>query len=107
MIGDAAALAEIRAAFADLEPAIYVQSNRGPLPPLSVIRTDLAGPAFRGEGSTSRQIIYEVDQADLAEEPTKRDRLIHRGRVWAFEDITRRDDIAAWELIVSDEGPWA
>lgn len=103
MQGEAAALAAIRAEFVDPEPATYIQSW-GALPPLAVVRLETSAPSYEGPGRTLRTITYQILQADLPEEPTKRDKLIHRGRQWAIDDVTRRDDIGEWDLIVSDAG---
>ena len=102
--GEAAALAAIHAAFADPEPLVYEQGGVL-LEPIRAIWSDDGAAGFQGAGSTLRQITYEIQQADLPERPSKtRDRFTHRGRRWDISDVTRRDDVGAWCLIVVDAG---
>jgi hypothetical protein len=99
-----AAGAAIVAAFADPEPIIYTQAGIVLPDPIRVVRSDDSAPTFAGPGSTLRKITYEVPQSALPAEPTKKDRFEHRGRRWAVQDKTRRDDIGAWLLVVTDDG---
>ena len=92
----------IAAAFADPEPLAYTQS--GVTFPVKAIRSDVAADAFPGPGATLRKVVYEIRQADLPAPASKKDSFVHRGRIWRAEDITRRDDVGAWELVVVDQG---
>ena len=98
------ASAAIDRAFNDPEPIIYTGAGLVGAP-LAAIRSDTAAPAFNGAGKTLRTITYEVRQADLPEQPRKSNTFTHRGHLWRVEDITRRDDIGKWELVVTDGGP--
>lgn len=69
------------------------------------IKQDTAAQPFVGPGDTLRRITYEVHQADLPQEPTKRNTFVHDGIRWQVDDITKRDDIGKWELVVVDTGP--
>ena len=104
MIGEAAALAAIWEGFADPEPIIYTQAGVE-LPSMPAIRSDIAAPTFDGPGATLRSIIYEVQHANFPARPTKSDSFTHRGHRWRVEDVSRRDDVGAWELTVVDGGP--
>jgi hypothetical protein len=99
-----AAGAAIRAAFADAEAASYHRDGGPVIAGLAVIVMDERAGEFSGPGSSLRKITYEVDQAELGLEPSKRDTLRHRGRKLVIEDITRRDDVGAWWLVISDGG---
>ena len=101
---EAAALAAIRAAFVDPEPIIYSQDGIV-LEPIGAIWTDDAAASFPGAGSTLRKLTYEIQQSDLPKRPSKtRDSFTHNGRRWEISDVTRRDDIGAWWLVVADAG---
>ena len=99
----AAAGAVIDAAFADPEPVIYTGAGLTDKP-IRAIRSDTAAPTFEGPGSTLRQVSYEIALADLPQPPRKSDSFIHRARRWKPEDITFRDEIAKWVLVVA--GPY-
>ena len=91
-------------AFADPERIIYKQDGVV-LPPIQAIWTDDAAAGFAGAGSTLRKLTYEIQQSDLPKRPSKtRDSFKHRGRRWEISDVTRRDDIGAWWLVVVDAG---
>ncbi len=91
-------------AFADRELIIYTQAGVV-LPPIRAIWSDDAAASFEGAGSTLRKLTYEIRQADLPKRPSKtRDSFTHRGRIWQIADVTTRDDIGAWLLVVADVG---
>lgn len=90
-------------AFADPERILYTQDGVV-LEPIRAIRTDSAAAGFEGPGSTLRELTYEIQQSDLPKRPTKRDSFIHNGQRWEISDVTRRDDIGAWWLVVVDAG---
>lgn len=91
-------------AFADLERIIYTQDGVI-LPPIRAIWTDDAAAGFPGAGSTLRKLTYEIQQSDLPKRPLKtRDSFTHHGRRWEISDVTKRDDIGAWWLVVADAG---
>ncbi len=101
---EAAALAAIRAAFADTEPLHYTQDGKL-LDPIHAILSDEAAAGFEGPGSTLRKFTYEIQQSDLPKRPSKtRDSFTHRGRRWEISDVTKRDDIGAWCLVTADAG---
>jgi hypothetical protein len=90
--------------FADPEPIIYTGAGLV-AQPLTAVRSDWPAPAFAGPGETLRKITYEIQKQLLPEEPSKRNSFTHRGMRWAVDDITSRDDVDAWELVVSIAGP--
>lgn len=97
----AAALAAISAMFA--EPIIY--TGAGLIEePIVAIKSDAPAGGFNGRGATLRQISFEVAQVLLPSQPEKRDMIQHKGSLWRVTDITRRDDVAAWELVVTRDG---
>jgi hypothetical protein len=96
--------AVIDAAFADEEPLIYTGAGLAGAE-ISAIRSDVAAQDFDGPGKTLRRVTYEIGQADLPQRPDKTNSFIHRGRTWKVEDVTKRDDIGKWELVVVDLGP--
>ena len=60
---------------------------------------------LRQRGSTLRKLTYEIQQSDLPKRPSKtRDSFTHHGRRWEISDVTKRDDIGAWWLVVADAG---
>lgn len=100
----AAAGAAIDAVFADPEPLIYTGAGLI-AQPVRAIRSDEAAPAFAGPGATLRRITYEIAKGALPNPPSKKNTFVHRGTVWLVEEITSRDDIGKWELVVVDGGP--
>lgn len=90
-------------AFADLEPIIYTQDGVV-RDPIRAIYMDDAAAGFPGAGSTMRKLTYEVQQSDFPQRPSKRDSFTHKGHRWEISDITRRDDVGAWWLVVVDAG---
>ncbi len=104
---EAAALTAIHAAFADSQPVLYIQDGIA-LPPIRAIWTDAAAAGFEGPGSTLRKLTYEIQQSDLPKRPSKtRDSFTHNAQRWTISDVTRRDDISAWVLVVTDAGATA
>lgn len=100
----AAAGAAIDAVFADPEPIIY--TGAGVVSePISAIRSDAAAPSFPGPGDTLRRVSYEVAKAALPGTPSKQNTFTHRDTLWLVQEITSRDEIGKWELVVVDGGP--
>ena len=98
---EAAAQAAIRAVYA--EPILYTGGSFDE-EPLTGIWSDMDAPAFQGAGATLRELSVEIPLSALPFEPDK-DHLITRvntGETWRANDITRRDDIEAWVVIVED-----
>ena len=95
-----AAGAAIDAGFADPESLLYFGAGLV-RKPLSGIRMVDPAQSFDGAGSTLRQISYEVCQADFEGDPRVGDHFTHRGRRWNVQDVTRRDDIGKWVLVVN------
>lgn len=100
----ATAGAAIDAAFADPEQIIYTGAGLT-AKPISAIRSDDAAPTFPGPGATLRRVSYEVSKSDLPATPSKKNTFTHRGIVWLVEEITSRDEVGKWELVVVDGGP--
>lgn len=94
--GSDAFAAEIHAAFA--QPITY-KPHGGALQQLAAVYSDGAAPNFDGMGASLRTIRWEVRQADVAE-PELGAEISANGKTWRVVDITRRDDVGAWELIV-------
>jgi len=92
-----AALADIRAAFS--ETVIYTGGGLI-AQEIPAVRMEDGAPAFQGAGATLRKITFEIAQADLPEEPRKGDLLTSDGVELKVIDRTRRDDVAAWWLVV-------
>ena len=72
--------------------------------PIMAIFTDAAGLAFQGPGATVRQTNFEIAQAALPQRPRKGNTILQGdgGRNWKVIDITKRDDVSAWVLIVEE-----
>lgn len=98
---EAAAQAAIHALYA--EPILYT-GGAFDAEPLTAIWSDMAAPAFQGAGATLRELRFEIFQSALPFEPDKSHRVerVNTGEVWAPNDITRRDDIGAWVIVVED-----
>ena len=94
-----AALADIRAAFS--ETVIYTGAGLT-AQPIPAVRMEDGAPTFQGAGSTLRKVCFEIAQADLPSEPRKGDLLVSDGVERKVIDRTRRDDIAAWWLVVQE-----
>jgi hypothetical protein len=95
----------IDAQFADeAEPNIIYTGGGLTAEEIPAIWSDVPAPGFEGPGSTLRTVIYEVPQSSFTEEPENDDTFTHRTRRWSVENVTRRDDIGKWELIVADIG---
>jgi hypothetical protein len=90
-------IAAIHAAFA--EPVTYTGAGLAGAT-IAAIKSDEPGDPFQGPGSTVRKIGFEVRQAVLPAAPAKGNIIVHAGTSWRVIDITRRDDVAAWGLIV-------
>ena len=94
--GSDAFAAEIHEAFA--QPVIYTPDGGAP-EEITAIYSDEPAPNFDGAGATLRTISWEVRQSDVAN--PQHDAMIEaNGKVWRVNDITRRDDVGAWVLIV-------
>lgn len=92
-----AALASIRKSYA--EPVLYTGLGLDN-EPLNAIPSYEQAPAFEGAGSTLRTVTFEIFYSDLPEKPRKKDVIVHGANVWKVDDITERDDIAAWIVVV-------
>jgi hypothetical protein len=99
---EAAALADIRAAYE--EPVIYTGAGLVGAT-IAAIPSDSAALPFQGPGSTAREVSFEIGQASLPEEPRNGNLIQHGGKNWSVIDITQRDDIAAWVLVVEEAQP--
>lgn len=65
------------------------------------VKSDVPADAFQGAGSSLRQILFEIGQSALPQEPAQGDLLAEGGDVWRVTEVRRRDDVRAWELVVS------
>ncbi|HEV7658829.1 MAG TPA: hypothetical protein VGO55_03185 [Allosphingosinicella sp.] len=99
---EAAALADIRAAYE--EPVIYTGAGLDG-ETIMAIPSDSAALPFQGPGSTAREVSFEIAQALLSEEPRNGNLLQHGANHWSVIDITQRDDVAAWLLVVEEAQP--
>jgi hypothetical protein len=97
---EAAALADIKGTFA--EPILYTGETFAD-EPLTAVPSNVAAQAFQGVGATLREISFEIDQGDLPFDPDKGHIIVHAAARWRVNDITRRDDIGAWVLIVEED----
>jgi len=98
--GGAAALADIHAAFA--APVRYTGAGLS-AGQVQAVRSDRPADSFQGPGGTLREVGFEIRAAQLPQEPDKGDELVENdgsGPAWRVVDITRRDDVDAWHLIV-------
>lgn len=91
------ALSAIREQFG--EPIFYTGAGLTRASILA-IKSDVAADAFQGSGATARRISFEVAQAAIPGRPSKKDEIEHGGVLWLVNDITQRDDVGAWELVV-------
>jgi hypothetical protein len=91
------ALAAIHAAFA--EPVVYSGAGLDEAA-ITAVPTEAAADAYQGPGATTRKQAFEVPFSFLPSDPSKTDTLVHDGLRWRVNDITRRDDVAAWLLVV-------
>ena len=69
---------------------------------IKAIWSEDAAPEFLGPGSTARIVSFEIADAALPTAPRKGNTIVRvaTGETWKVNDITRRDDVAAWSLIV-------
>lgn len=95
--------AAIDSVFADPAAIIYTGAGLAAAP-VSAIRSDQPAPDFAGPGQTARTIGYEVAITALPNKPSKSDYFTHRSRKWRVIDITTRDEIGKYVLIVQDDG---
>jgi hypothetical protein len=99
---DAAGLAAIHAAFAEDQPVRYTGAGLVNAP-LVVVKRDEPAADYMGEGNTLRRVSFEVQKADLPADPDKGDEITEadgQGTAWRVNDLTPRDDIGAWVLVV-------
>jgi hypothetical protein len=98
----AEAAAEIHAAYAEDEPVRYTGAGLTN-EPLAAVKYDVPAEAFQGPGNTLRQVTFEILQAALPQDPAKGNMIVENdgsGQGWRVNDITRRDDVFAWHLVV-------
>lgn len=92
--------ADIHAAFAD-----QVRYTGAGLTNASIaaVKYDEDGEPFQGGGNTLRKVTFEVLRSALPQAPVKGNTIVEddgAGQSWRVNDITRRNDIAAWQLVV-------
>lgn len=98
--GGDTALAAIHAAFA--KPVRYTGAGLT-AGQVQAVRSDKAADAFQGPGETLREVCFEIPVDELPQQPNKGDLLVDRdgaGDSWIVIDVTRRDDVDAWALVV-------
>ena len=74
---------------------------------LDAVKANSPAAVFQGAGSTARQTSFEIPYADLPERPGKRDLIVENdgaGRRWSVIDVTDRDDVNAWVVLVEKAG---
>lgn len=94
--GSEAFAAEIHAAFAS--PITYTPPSGAPQQ-ITGVYSDVPAPTWDGKGASLRTISWEVQQSDVAD-PALGAEIVAGAKSWRVVDITRRDDVEAWELIV-------
>lgn len=68
---------------------------------ISAVKSDQSADPFQGPGSTGRMIKFEILKSALPARPDKDDEIVEASGIdWSVIDITDRDDIGAWHLIV-------
>lgn len=100
------AAADIHSAFAEDLPVRYTGAGLTAAA-IAAIKSDVPGEPFQGAGKTLRTISFEVRQADLPQDPRKGNTIVEddgAGAAWRVNEVRRRDDNEAWELIV-EVGP--
>lgn len=70
--------------------------------PIAAVKSDVPADDFSGSGRTLRQVSFEVRQSALPQAPAKGNTIVHDAKSWKVNDITRRDDIGGWLLIVEE-----
>lgn len=96
---DAAALADIRSEYG--EEIRYTGAGLSGAT-ITAIWTDDAAPMFMGPGETTRMVGFEIDQADLPQDPRRGNTIlrVETGETLTVNDVTRRDDVDAWVVVV-------
>lgn len=68
---------------------------------VSAVKSDQPADPFQGAGNSARMIKFEILKSVLPSIPAKDDEIVEvSGIDWSVIDITDRDDIGAWDLIV-------
>jgi hypothetical protein len=69
---------------------------------LVAIRSDGGAQSFQGAGATLNETSFEIQQADLPEEPLPDDLIeeIETAARWRVMEARRLDSVAAWQIIV-------
>ncbi|MCK0533406.1 hypothetical protein [Sphingobium agri] len=92
-----AALADIHAAFS----GSVAYTGAGLIgAAIAAVRMEDTAPPFQGAGATLRKVWYEIMQDVLPSEPRKGDQIVDGGAERKVIDVTRRDDLAAWWVVV-------
>lgn len=99
---EAAALAANDAAFSEL--VLYAGAGLAEPATIAVIWSDTSGVRFQGAGNTVRQVSCEVRKSDLPHKPAKADRITRDGVVWRPNEVTPRDDIGKWDIVLERVG---
>jgi hypothetical protein len=72
--------------------------------PMTAIRADYEAPARDNGSRTLRNIVFEIQQADLPERPSGKDTFTVGTARWRVQTVERRDDIGKWEVGAREEG---
>ncbi|VWX56716.1 hypothetical protein [Sphingorhabdus sp. 109] len=68
---------------------------------ISAVKSDQPADPFQGAGSSARMVKFEILKSALPSVPGKDDEIVEvSGIDWSVIDITDREDIGAWHLIV-------
>lgn len=69
---------------------------------IKAIWSDGSAPDFSGPGTTARMVSFEIEKAALPLPPRNGDTILRvaTSELWRVNDVTRRDDVGAWLLVV-------
>lgn len=92
------ALEAIRATWGEL--VLYTGAGLAEAELIAIPAQDDA-PSFHGAGQSLRKQVWEVKQADLPDAPANGNLIqeVVRGWKWRVIDISRLDDVGAWQFV--------
>jgi hypothetical protein len=96
---EAAALVAIRGTYE--EPVVYTGAGLVGAT-INAIPSNVGGEPFQGAGETVREQSFEIAKALLPQEPATEETIQHGGKTWEVVNVTERDDVDAWVLIVTE-----
>ena len=86
------------------EPVLYAGGGLPEAAAIPVIWSDTSGQRFQGPGNTLREVSCEVRYELLLERPGKADRITRGDTVWKPINVTDRDDLARWDVVLERVG---